>query len=76
MIRLMIGGERGGDGDGATLMPGSDGTTGSTRSPSGYSSPTPPGVGLRPSRNAFAMSAAFHLEYRILSSVYDHVSKG
>lgn len=76
MNRLRIGGERGGDGDGAMLMLGSDGTTGSTKSASECSSPTPPGVGLRPSRNAFAISAAFHLEYLILSSVYDYVSKG
>ena len=40
--------------------------------PSGKSSSVPelagPGVGLRPSRKAFAMSAAFHFEYLIFSS--------
>lgn len=29
--------------------------------------PGGPGIGLRPSRKALAMSAAFHFEYRILS---------
>ena len=33
------------------------------------SEPAGPGVGLRPSRNALAMSAAFHFAYRIFSSV-------
>lgn len=32
-------------------------------------SPAAPGVGLRPSRKALAMSAAFHLEYLIFPSV-------
>lgn len=50
------------------MLVGSGGDAGGVRLGSGRPEPAGPGMGLRPSRKALAMSAAFHLAYRIFSS--------
>lgn len=65
VVRLMLVG---------LMLVDSGGDAGGVRLGSGRPEPAGPGVGLRPSRKALAMSAAFHLAYRIFSSFLREVS--